>query len=147
MLHLETEFKEIRKEWKARKKEEEASRKAAEERDRASAQANHEGQSGDPAHAGQAPSYPAGVRPQLPPIGYEPAQPGQVPAQYSQPVQGMGYQPPNGQMGGYPGNYPHSPYGQGQPVYQPRYSPPQPAHGEPKADVKPDPEPQSNNYQ
>ncbi|GFF55391.1 hypothetical protein IFM58399_10062 [Aspergillus lentulus] len=113
------EFKEIRKEWKARKKEEEAQRKAAEERERAAAaqaaQANQVDAPGptDPAQ-GQPPAYAGGVRPQLPPIGYQPAD-GQVPGQYGG-ASGMVYQG-NGQMA-YPPNYPHSPYGQSGQVYQ-----------------------------
>jgi hypothetical protein len=115
------EFKEIRKEWKARKKEEESQRKAAEERERAAAQAAQAGQvdapgSSDPSQGGQPPAYASGVRPQLPPIGYQPAD-GQVPNQYGGPGGGMVYQS-NGQMG-YPPNYPHSPYQSG-PVYQQR---------------------------
>ncbi|RAL11597.1 uncharacterized protein BO97DRAFT_435008 [Aspergillus homomorphus CBS 101889] len=116
------EFKEIRKEWKARKKEEEAQRKAAEERERAAAaqaaQANQVDapNPADPAQGGQPPAYPGGVRPQLPPIGYQPAD-GQVPGQYGAGAGGMVYQG-NGQMA-YPPNYPHSPYGQAGQVYQP----------------------------
>lgn len=115
-----SEFKEIRKEWKARKKEEEAQRKAAEERERAAAQAAQANQveapgPSDPSQ-GQPPAYAGGVRPQLPPIGYQPAD-GQVPSQYGAPGGGMVYQS-NGQMG-YPPNYPHSPYQNG-PVYQQR---------------------------
>lgn len=118
----ETEFKEIRKEWKARKKEEEAQRKAAEERERAAAQAAQSNpvdapNPADPAQGGQPPAYPGGVRPQLPPIGYQPAD-GQVPGQYGAAAGGMVYQG-NGQMA-YPPNYPHSPYGQAGQVYQPR---------------------------
>jgi hypothetical protein len=117
------EFKEIRKEWKARKKEEENQRKAAEDRERAAAQANQQQVEGpppaDPSQAAQPPPYPAGVRPQLPPIGYQPAD-GQVPSQYSaSPGGGMVYPQGNGQIA-YPANYPHSPYGQANPVYQPR---------------------------
>jgi len=108
------EFKEIRKEWKARKKEEDNQRKAEEERQRAAAQANQvDGQSADPAQAPPGQSYPPGVRPQLPPIGYAPAG-GQVPGQYAGGVEQL-YQQGNGQV--YPG-YPHSPYGQGQQMYQ-----------------------------
>ncbi|KAJ5320082.1 hypothetical protein N7508_000365 [Penicillium antarcticum] len=82
------EFKEIRKEWKARKKEEEAQRKAVEERERAAAQAAQANQveppnPSDPSH-GQPPAYGSGVRPQLPPIGYQPAD-SQVPGQYGAP--------------------------------------------------------------
>jgi len=107
------EFKEIRKEWKARKKEEENQRKAAEERDRQNAQTNPvDGQQGDP--QGPPASYPGGVRPQLPPIGYAPAD-GQVPGQYG--GAGMAYPQGNGQIGGYPGGYPHSPYGQQYPQH------------------------------
>ncbi|KAJ5825056.1 Zinc finger C2H2 [Penicillium robsamsonii] len=115
------EFKEIRKEWKARKKEEEAQRKAIEERERAAAQAAQANQveppnSSDPSH-GQPPAYAGGVRPQLPPIGYQPAD-SQVPSQYGGPPGGgMVYQN-NGQMA-YPPNYPHSPYQSG-PVYPQR---------------------------
>ncbi|KXG54140.1 Zinc finger, C2H2 [Penicillium griseofulvum] len=115
------EFKEIRKEWKARKKEEEAQRKAIEERERAAAQAAQANQveppnSSDPSH-GQPPAYAGGVRPQLPPIGYQPAD-SQVPSQYGgPPSSGMVYQN-NGQMA-YPPNYPHSPYQSG-PVYPQR---------------------------
>ncbi|EEH20638.2 hypothetical protein PABG_02869 [Paracoccidioides brasiliensis Pb03] len=120
--HLE--FKEIRKEWKARKKEEENQRKAAEERERAAAQANQvDGNTQtDPSQSAQPASYPAGVRPQLPPIGYQPAD-GQVPGQYGASAgQGLVYPPSNGQMTAQypPANYPHSPYGQGNQVYQPR---------------------------
>ncbi|KAJ5402432.1 uncharacterized protein N7487_008328 [Penicillium crustosum] len=115
------EFKEIRKEWKARKKEEEAQRKAIEERERAAAQAAQANQveppnPSDPSH-GQPPSYAGGVRPQLPPIGYQPAD-SQVPSQYGGPPGGgMVYQN-NAQMA-YPPNYPHSPYQSG-PVYPQR---------------------------
>ncbi|KAL4807107.1 hypothetical protein BDV18DRAFT_112754 [Aspergillus unguis] len=116
------EFKEIRKEWKARKKEEEAQRKVAEERERAAAAAAVQSQidasgGADPSQAGQPPSYPGGVRPQLPPIGYQPAD-GQAPGQYGG-AGGMVYQG-NGQVAGYPPNYPHSPYGQSGQVYQQR---------------------------
>ncbi|KAJ5232933.1 Zinc finger C2H2 [Penicillium chermesinum] len=109
---------EIRKEWKARKKEEETQRKAIEERERAAAQAAQANQVEPPPgpsdpQAGQPSAYGAS-RPQLPPIGYQPAD-SQVSSQY--PPGGMVYQS-NGQMG-YPPNYPHSPYQSG-PVYQQR---------------------------
>lgn len=116
------EFKEIRKEWKARKKEEENQRKAAEERERAAAaaaaaQASQVDTTAAAAAAAAAdpaptPSYQtAGVRPQLPPIGYQPD--GQVAGQYVYPSS-------NGQIPAYPAavSYPHSPYGQGSTVYQ-----------------------------
>ncbi|KAJ5143782.1 uncharacterized protein N7515_002569 [Penicillium bovifimosum] len=115
------EFKEIRKEWKARKKEEEAQRKAVEERERAAAQAAQANQveapnTSDAAH-GQPPAYASGVRPQLPPIGYQPAD-SQVPGQYGGPPSGgMVYQ--NNTQMAYPPNYPHSPYQSG-PVYPQR---------------------------
>ncbi|KAJ5556156.1 hypothetical protein N7494_000071 [Penicillium frequentans] len=112
------EFKEIRKEWKARKKEEDTQRKAAEERERAAAQAqaSHVDAPGGPSdpQAAQPSAYGGGVRPQLPPIGYQPAD-SQVPGQYGGPGGGLVYQS-NGQMG-YPPNYPHSPYPNGH-VYQ-----------------------------
>ncbi len=105
-----TEFKEIRKEWKARKKEEENARKAEEERQRQAAQAA--AQNGAPdgpnvADGGQPPSSYPGSRPvQLPPIGY---QPGQYPAPPS-----AGMQQPMSEYGGnHVYNYqPASPYGQ-----------------------------------
>ncbi|KAJ5543661.1 hypothetical protein N7513_007169 [Penicillium frequentans] len=66
--------------------------------------------------AAQPSAYGGGVRPQLPPIGYQPAD-SQVPGQYGGPGGGLVYQS-NGQMG-YPPNYPHSPYPNGH-VYQSR---------------------------
>jgi hypothetical protein len=105
------EFKEIRKEWKARKKEEENQRKAEEERQRQAAQAaaaQGGGQDGQPADGTPTSTYPA-TRPTLPPIGSYP--PGQYPgAPGSVPQQGL----PDYQGHMYP-NYPpsHSPYGQG----------------------------------
>jgi hypothetical protein len=115
------EFKEIRKEWKARKKEEDSQRKQEEERNRAQAAASQvEGQPEQP-QAGQGPSYQPGSRPQLPPIGYQSAQAGDVQSQYPGPQGGMVYQQGNGQMGQY-GQYPppQSPYGQQGQVYQQR---------------------------
>ncbi|KAI9828969.1 MAG: hypothetical protein M1819_006468 [Sarea resinae] len=114
------EFKEIRKEWKARKKEEENQRKAEEERQRAAAQANQVDGQNAPESAQTTPntSYPPGVRPQLPPIGYAPAG-GQVSGQYAAPggqIDQM-HQYGNSQLYS---NYPQSPYGQGNQVYQPR---------------------------
>ncbi|EEP77365.1 conserved hypothetical protein [Uncinocarpus reesii 1704] len=127
------EFKEIRKEWKARKKEEENQRKAAEERERAAAQGADSNAPPDPNNvtAAQQPPqpapYPAGVRPQLPPIGYQPAD-GQVPNQYGNSTgSGLVYPSGNGQIPAtYPTNYPHSPYGQGSQVYQQPPPPPRP---------------------
>jgi hypothetical protein len=115
-LVLSLEFKEIRKEWKQRKKEEENQRKQQEERER-SANGPVDGQPPDQAQQGQAAHYPPGVRPSLPPIGYAPAD-GQVPSQYPGQQSGMVYQQGNGQMGYPPANsYPHSPYAQGNPQY------------------------------
>ncbi|OAA78841.1 Zinc finger, C2H2-type/integrase, DNA-binding protein [Akanthomyces lecanii RCEF 1005] len=99
------EFKEIRKEWKARKKEEDALRKADEERQRSQAAANG-GQ--EPGHDGApAPGYPGSRQVQLPPIGYQ--------NQYPAPPSGVG-QPPLPEYGAtshmYPNYQPHSPYGQ-----------------------------------
>ncbi|KAI5304738.1 hypothetical protein KEM56_006015 [Ascosphaera pollenicola] len=121
------EFKEIRKEWKARKKEEEAQRKAAEERERAAAAAQQASQQVDGVANGadassqtQQATYSTAGR-QLPPIGYQAAD-GQVPQpQYQTTPNGtILYQTGNGQVsaGYHPGSYPHSPYGQGQQVYQ-----------------------------
>ena len=105
------EFKEIRKEWKQRKKEEENSRKAEDERARAQNGGSAENQPSDP-NQPQGPNYPSGGgRPQLPPIGYAPGG-GQVPQQYPSGVDQM-YQAGNSNGQVYPG-YPHSPYGQGQ---------------------------------
>lgn len=118
--HYYTEFKEIRKEWKARKKEEENARKAEDERHRSSIGGGQpvDGNASDPAQTPTSANYPPGVRPQLPPIGYAPAG-GQVPGQYPGGPDPM-YQQGNGQMYS---TYPHSPYNQGQPVYQQRHSP------------------------
>lgn len=116
-LFLLSEFKEIRKEWKARKKEEENQRKAEEERQRASVGANQtDGQPADPVQTPTSQNYPPGVRPQLPPIGYAPAA-GQVAAQYPGGVDQL-YQQGNGYSA-----YPHSPYGQNQQMYPQRHTP------------------------
>lgn len=115
-LLVHAEFKEIRKEWKARKKEEENQRKQEEERHRSQQGGGSvDGQSNEPSQTPTSQNYPPGVRPQLPPIGYAPSG-GQMPAQYPSGMEQM-YQAGNGQ--GYPG-YPHSPYGQGQQMYQQR---------------------------
>ncbi|KAI9755630.1 MAG: [4Fe-4S] proteins maturation [Chaenotheca gracillima] len=114
------EFKEIRKEWKARKKEEDNQRKAEEERHRQAAQANQvESQAGgDPAQAPAPNNYgPQAVRPHLPPLAYTPGQPAPVQAHYGAPANGIEQiqQYPNNQMYS---NYPPSPYGQGNQMYQ-----------------------------
>ncbi|KAH8594719.1 hypothetical protein B0O99DRAFT_687497 [Bisporella sp. PMI_857] len=101
------EFKEIRKEWKARKKEEENARKAEEDRNRANQP--------DSQHPGvHAANYQQGDRPHLPPIGYQPGS--QVPGQYQQaPPQAGGVQQLQ-EYGSQPNMsypaYPASPYGQ-----------------------------------
>jgi len=101
------EFKEIRKEWKARKKEEENQRKDEDERARA-AVVPADGQNsteGAPAPGYQQP----GRSVQLPPIGYQPG--AQVPGQYQAPSGGVQ------QLQEYSNNhlqysgYPASPYG------------------------------------
>ncbi|KAI1769582.1 hypothetical protein GGR53DRAFT_524719 [Hypoxylon sp. FL1150] len=117
------EFKEIRKEWKARKKEEEQQRKAQEEADRqrhvqAAQQAAQNGgadpQSGDPGQATS--SYPANR--QLPPIAYEA---NQYPAPPSAPVSqqpSLQYSPTSHMYQGY--QQPPSPYGPQNPqMYNP----------------------------
>jgi len=111
------EFKEIRKEWKARKKEEENQRKAEDERQRALQQQNQTVEANSSDGTAQTPTsstYP-GVRPQLPPMQYNPSA-AQVPAQYPAATDGM-YQQNNGQMYS---TYPHSPYQQGSQVYPQR---------------------------
>ncbi|KAH7140724.1 hypothetical protein EDB81DRAFT_655423 [Dactylonectria macrodidyma] len=104
------EFKEIRKEWKQRKKEEEAQRKAEEERQRQAAQAAAAQNGGDPqAGPDGAPSstYPGSRPVQLPPIGYQPAQ---YPPPPSAGVPQQSLPDYNHQM--YPNYQPHSPYAQ-----------------------------------
>jgi hypothetical protein len=127
------EFKEIRKEWKAKKKEEEAQRKADEERARAADQnRGHENGAEAPVYGqmrqavgvpGQAPGHP-----QLPPIGYQPAASGnssgpqygtQSPglaegmAQYIIPTS-IAYTSPHTNST----SYPQSPYGSNPQMYQ-----------------------------
>lgn len=113
------EFKEIRKEWKARKKEEENQRKAEDERARAAAGPADGQSSGDPAAA---PGYQQpGRNVQLPSISYQPGT--QVPAQYQQAPSAGGVQ----QLAEY-GNshiqysgYPASPYGAPNQMYSQRH--------------------------
>lgn len=117
--NVPTEFKEIRKEWKARKKEEENARKAEDERARQAAQAQQvDGQAPDGQHVQGQAYQQNGARPSLPPIGYQ-APDGHAQGQYAQAQGGMVYPPQNGQMQSYPG-YPNSPYGQQGQVYQQR---------------------------
>ncbi|KAI0127804.1 putative transcriptional regulator [Xylariales sp. AK1849] len=111
------EFKEIRKEWKARKKEEDQARKAQEEQDRqrhvqqaaaAAAHAQNGAPGPDGADANQPPQPYSGSR--LPPIGYQPAG-SQYPAPPSAtvPQQPLPDYSPTSNM--YPGHYPPpSPY-------------------------------------
>jgi transcription factor CON7 len=113
------EFKEIRKEWKARKKEEEQQRKQQEEQERARhVQQAHAAQNGgaDPqgTEAGQpASSY---ASRQLPPIAYGPQYPPSSGAVPQQPIA----QYSNGHMyaDNYQGNPPYA--GQSQQMYPPR---------------------------
>lgn len=110
------EFKEIRKEWKLRKKEEELARKTEEERQRqaaASAVAQNGGADSQAASDGTQPpaTYASSRTVQLPPIGY------QAPQYPAPPSAGM-----QQSMSEYSGShvYPSyspaaSPYGQGQP--------------------------------
>jgi len=101
------EFKEIRKEWKARKKEEENQRKAEEERARAAAVPADGQGSGD---NGPAPGYQQGGRSvQLPPIGYQPG--AQVPGQYQAPSGGVQQLQEYGNNHISYSGYPASPYG------------------------------------
>ncbi|KIW08162.1 hypothetical protein, variant [Verruconis gallopava] len=110
------EFKEIRKEWKAKKKEEEAQRKAEEERQRQADPRSTE-QHDQNAQYGQMRTTlgppPNMGGPQLPPIGYPPQQ-GGPPSQpqYGQPQPSPGMDSM--------GHYPQSPYGQSNQVYQQR---------------------------
>ncbi|RMZ83343.1 hypothetical protein DV737_g1671, partial [Chaetothyriales sp. CBS 132003] len=102
------EFKEIRKEWKARKKEEEAARKADEERQRQAAQQAQQ-VDGQPPQHDQNPAYQQnGTRPSLPPIGYQQAD-GHPQGQYAQQPNAIVYPQQNGQMPAAYGNYPNSP--------------------------------------
>jgi hypothetical protein len=108
------EFKEIRKEWKQRKKEEEAQRKAEDERQRQAQAAAAAAQNGGPDHqpgpdGAQPPSSYPGSRPvQLPPIGYQPTQ-YPAPPSATVPQQPL---PDYGNNHIYPSYPPHSPYGQ-----------------------------------
>ena len=106
-----SEFKEIRKEWKQRKKEEETQRKQDEERQRQQNGGSTEQPAPDPSQP-QGPNFPSGGnRPQLPPIGYGPSG-GQVPPQYPSGVDQIYQAGSSAQV--YPNYNPHSPYGQGQ---------------------------------
>ena len=113
----DTEFKEIRKEWKAKKKEEENARKQEDERHRQEAQRQGQDSSqpqGQPAHYGQPHMMPHQMGgPQLPPIGYQAAG-GQPAGQYTQPqqVDGAPQYSGNGHQMYSTQGYPQSPYGQ-----------------------------------
>ncbi|KAK5939512.1 hypothetical protein PMZ80_007890 [Knufia obscura] len=118
------EFKEIRKEWKARKKEEEGARKAEEDRARQAHQAQAQAQQGVEGQPGEHPQGQGyqqnGGRPSLPPIAYGGGPDGQQQGQYGPPPANMVYPPQgNGHMQ-YQQQYPNSPYGQQGQVYQPR---------------------------
>ncbi|TVY84797.1 C2H2 finger domain transcription factor CON7, partial [Lachnellula suecica] len=114
------EFKEIRKEWKARKKEEENARKADDERARAAQIGS--APEGQPGEGPPPPGYQQAGRPQvqLPPIGYQPGAhvPGQYQAAPSGSVQQLQDYPPNNMQ--YSG-YPASPYGAPSQMYSQRY--------------------------
>ncbi|KAK3937614.1 putative transcriptional regulator [Diplogelasinospora grovesii] len=103
------EFKEIRKEWKARKKEEEAQRKAEDERQRQAAASAAAQDGADPATSQPPTTYQSARPVQLPPIGYGSAPYPAAPAS-------AGIQPPMQEYNGgnhvYPGYQPASPYGQ-----------------------------------
>lgn len=71
-----TEFKEIRKEWKARKKAEEQERKQRDDQARESGQGQSDGQAG---HDGQPVNYSTGPGRHLPPLSYQPGQYAQAP--------------------------------------------------------------------
>lgn len=107
LTHTSIEFKEIRKEWKARKKEEENQRKAEDERARTAA-APADGQ--NPPDGAPAPGYQQGARSvQLPPIGYQPGS--QVPNQYQAPSGGVQQLQEYGNNHIQYSGYPASPYG------------------------------------
>jgi len=114
------EFKEIRKEWKARKKEEEAQRKAEEERQRNAVGAQNGGADGQAGTDGAQPvtTYPPSRSVQLPPIGYQAASypaPPSAGLQQSLPEYGSGHV--------YSSYTPASPYGQpNQQIYNQRRS-------------------------
>ncbi|EHK99549.1 hypothetical protein M7I_4560 [Glarea lozoyensis 74030] len=114
------EFKEIRKEWKARKKEEETLRKAEEDRTRTAIGGGQpEGQAPGESHG--AAYQQQGRSVQLPPIGYQPGAsvPGQYQSQAPNPDvhQLQNY---NSQPGIQYGGYPASPY-DNQAGPQPKY--------------------------
>lgn len=129
------EFKEIRKEWKAKKKEEEAARKADDERHRQADPRGGEQHDQPPYGQMRTPLGPPPNMggPQLPPIGYPPQQGGPPPQQYGQPqpspgMENMGqyassYRAAHSEGTDHPRSYPQSPYGQGGQVYQQRCQP------------------------
>lgn len=112
------EFKEIRKEWKQRKKDEEAQRKAEEERQRqaAAAAAGAVGQNAQDA-PGADNSQPSAAYPgrsvQLPPIAYQ-SSPYAAQPSGTVPQQTLSEYPNNQMYSSYP---PHSPYQPGQNMY------------------------------
>lgn len=116
----DAEFKEIRKEWKARKKDEETAKKAEEDRQRGPVQGTpvESPNPVEPSQGSPGTNYPSSVRPQLPPIGYT-SQSGQVSSHYTAPANGIEQMQQYGNNSMYP-NYPPSPYGQGGQVYQQR---------------------------
>jgi transcription factor CON7 len=113
------EFKEIRKEWKARKKEEDNARKAEEERQRQAQKSQQlDGQGLEAAHVHGQGYQQNSAMPLVTPIGYQ-AVDGHAQGQFGRQPGGMVYLQQNGQMAAY-GNYSNSPYVQQGNVYQQR---------------------------
>lgn len=115
----DAEFKEIRKEWKARKKDE-TTIKSEDDRHRVTVPGTpvESPNPAEPSQGSPGSNYPSSVRPQLPPIGYT-SQGGQVSGHYPAPANGIEQMQQYGNNNMYP-NYPPSPYGQGGQVYQQR---------------------------
>ncbi|OBT42083.1 hypothetical protein VE00_06540 [Pseudogymnoascus sp. WSF 3629] len=121
------EFKEIRKEWKARKKEEDAQRKAEDDRARA-AQVPNPADGQNPNDSNQPPpgyQQPGRAQVQLPPIGYQPG--AQVPGQYQAPSGGVQQLQEYSNSHMYSG-YPASPYGAPSQMYSQHNGAPAPKY-------------------
>ncbi|KAI9815915.1 MAG: hypothetical protein M1826_001908 [Phylliscum demangeonii] len=129
------EFKEIRKEWKARKKDEESLRKADDDRHRMSGGSVEPSTPGESNPTSPASAYPPGVRPQLPPIGYGPGPGGPTPGHYagSGSVNGIEHMAPYGNNTAVYAGYPPSPYAPSGPVYAPHPEAPPSLHRPPHA--------------
>ncbi|KAI9788256.1 MAG: hypothetical protein M1816_007022 [Peltula sp. TS41687] len=119
-IFRDAEFKEIRKEWKARKKDEDSTRKPDDDRQRVPVQGTpaESPTPVEPSQGSPGGNYPASGRPQLPPIGYT-SPSGQVSSHYTAPANGIEQMQQYGNNSMY-SNYPPSPYGQGGQVYQQR---------------------------